>query len=605
MPFYADSDKEEIRSRVDIADVVGECVHLKKNGSNYVGLCPFHSEKTPSFSVAPAKGMFYCFGCHEGGDVFAFVQKYYNYSFTEAMEYLADRAGIKLAAGAGSPDSGRFREKRDALIEINTEAARFFHDRMKNTPEGQKAFDYFRGRGLKEETIVRFGLGFSPAGHNELFRYLREKGYADDLILESGLAVHYDSGTTSDKFRNRAMFPIFDMRGRVIGFGGRVMGEGEPKYLNSPDTPVFIKRENLYAYNIAKKSRSRRLILCEGYMDVISLHQAGFDYAVASLGTSLTSGHVSLIKRLGVDVYVCYDSDKAGTNAAAKAIGLFGEAGVRTKVIHMDPAKDPDEYIKSFGADSFQERIMTAENSFLFLMGVKSRDYDMSDPTEKTAFYGMLAEEIYKAGGALGWKSYTEAVCKKFNIDIKAMEQAVSEAYRKMPVVTADTRMEEFTGGEPEALADRRTARAKVRGKKEESIFLPQKKLLSWLAEEPGLYSCIKGVITTGDFTGDAYVTMAGLLFNAIESGNVSVPAVVEQLPGEYKAAAAECFSTVLEDAYKSDKGKAMTDLIVRIKEIHIKDLEENSDIGDMSVQQRLMVMRSELQKFKQKGIRF
>lgn len=613
MPFYSDDIKEEIRNRVDIVDVVGECVSLKRTGSNYTGLCPFHSEKTPSFSVAPAKHMFYCFGCHEGGDVFAFVQKYYNYSFSEAMEFLAEKAGMKLEASEPTGDQRKRREHKERLIEINTEAARFFHERMKTTPEGEKAYEYFTGRGLSKNTIIRFGLGYSPKGYNELVRYLKEKGFSDELIAESGLAVHYEKGGMKDKFTDRAMFPIFDMRGHVIGFGGRIMGEGEPKYLNSPDTEIFIKRDNLYAYNIARNSRTKRLILCEGYMDVITLHQAGFDYAVASLGTALTDGHVSLIKRLGCDVYVCYDSDRAGTNAAVKAIGLLGKAGLRTRVIHMDPAKDPDEYIKTFGADSFEERITGAENSFLFLMDMKSREYNMEDPTERTGFYNYLASEIYRVGGRLGWKSYVDAVCKKFGIEKDDLTAAISERARAGPIsdtAGADTDFteagfEDFSALPEEKARDRASSgRRLIREKNKESGRKPQKKLLSWLAEEPDIYKYVSEVIAPTDFSGELYREIAKELFSQIENDSINIPKIVDGLPSEKRREAEECFSTVLEDTYRTDKGRALTELLVKIKELHIKALEEESDPGDMATQLRLMDERIQLQKFKQKGIR-
>ena len=368
-------------------------MRLQKKGSTYFGLCPFHNEKTGSFSVSPNKQMYYCFGCGAGGNVFTFLMQYENYTFTEAMQVLADRAGIELPKQEMTGAQKREADKRTKLREINKEAAKYFY-KLLRSPRGEKAYAYFRKRELSDETMRKFGLGYSDQYSDDLYRYLRHMGYDDALLKESGLVSIDEVRGGHDKFWNRAMFPIMDVHNRVIGFGGRVMGEGEPKYLNSPETKIFDKSRNLYGLNIARTTRKPQLLLCEGYMDVIALHQAGFDNAVASLGTSLTSGHASLLKRYTKEVYLTYDSDGAGVKAALRAIPILKEVGIITKVINMQPYKDPDEFIKALGAEEYQKRIDQAENSFLFEIRMLEQNYDMNDPESKTAFYNETARRL-------------------------------------------------------------------------------------------------------------------------------------------------------------------------------------------------------------------
>ena len=336
MPYYSDELIEEVRSRNDIVDVIGGYVRLQKKGSTYFGLCPFHNEKTGSFSVSPNKQMYYCFGCGAGGNVFTFLMKYENYTFSEAMQTLADRAGVELPQQEMTEAQKREADKRTRLLEINKEAAKYFYSLLRNN-RGTKALEYFRKRELSDETMQKFGLGYSDQYSDDLYRYLRSKGYDDNILKDSGLVTIDEARGGRDKFWNRAMFPIMDANNRVIGFGGRVMGDGEPKYLNSPETKIFDKSRNLYGLNIARHSRKDYLLLCEGYMDVISLHQAGFDNAVASLGTALTSGHANLLKRYTKEVFLTYDSDGAGVKAALRAIPILKEVGITTKIINMRP----------------------------------------------------------------------------------------------------------------------------------------------------------------------------------------------------------------------------------------------------------------------------
>ena len=363
--YYSDELVEEVRAKNNIVDVISGYVRIQKKGSNYFGLCPFHNEKSPSFSVSANKQMYYCFGCGAGGNVFTFLMEYENYSFQEAVKFLADRAGVSLPQEENTKQARARDSKRARLLEVNSEAARYFYYQLRGKT-GQAGLAYLQKRALSQETIHRFGLGFANVSGDDLTRYLKSKGYEDKLIQEAGLATCDEKYGTHDKFWNRVMFPIQDGNNRVIGFGGRVMGDGKPKYLNSPETRIFDKSRNLYGLNLARSSRKPDIIICEGYMDVIALHQAGFSQAVASLGTALTSQQCLLLKRYTSQVLITYDSDEAGTKAALRAIPLLKEAGLTARVVNMKPYKDPDEFIRNLGAEAFQERLNEARNSFLF-----------------------------------------------------------------------------------------------------------------------------------------------------------------------------------------------------------------------------------------------
>ena len=345
---YSDDIIEEVRMKNDIVDVVSQYVKLNKRGSTYFGLCPFHNEKTASFSVSPSKQMYYCFGCGAGGNVFTFLMEYENLTFVEALERLAEQAGMELPEKGNSENDRKRRDLRDSILEVNKLAANYYFACLKSE-QGKIGYEYLTKRELKPETIVRFGLGFAGKGGSPLYQYVKSKGYPDSVLKETGLFTYDEKRGVYDKFWNRVIFPIMDVNNRVIGFGGRVMGDGKPKYLNSPETKIFDKSRNLYGLNVARTTRKNYLILCEGYMDVIAMHQAGFTNAVASLGTALTSGHASLVKRYTKEVLLLYDSDGAGIRAALRAIPILREAGVTSRVVSLKPWKDPDEFIKNEG----------------------------------------------------------------------------------------------------------------------------------------------------------------------------------------------------------------------------------------------------------------
>ena len=359
---FSEDFLNEIAERNEIEDVVGSYVRLeKRSGQNLFGLCPFHSEKTASFSVSPSKQIYYCFGCGKGGGVINFVMEIEGMNFPEAVEFLANRAGIKMPEEEADPLS----QKRSRMLALNKAAARFFYDSL-HTPAGQKAQSYLEARKLSAATAKNFGLGFAPDTWDSLKNAMNAAGWSDLDLFDAGLVKRGKNGGFYDAFRNRLMFPVIDVRGNVIGFSGRILGDGEPKYLNTPETRVFDKGSNLFGLNLAKKSRLGYLILVEGNVDVVMLHQAGFDCAVASLGTSLTAEQARLISRYTNEVVLAYDSDAAGQKASQRAIGLFEKLDVKTKVLRMDGAKDPDEYIKSKGPDAFRNLIERSESQIDF-----------------------------------------------------------------------------------------------------------------------------------------------------------------------------------------------------------------------------------------------
>lgn len=345
-------------------DVVSSYVKMQKRGGNYIGLCPFHNEKTPSFSVSPSKQIYYCFGCHRGGNVIKFVMDYENFGFQETLRHLAERAGIALPEE--EPDERQKKEAniKERLREIHKAAATYFYYQL-HAEQGKRAKDYFLGRGLSEQTLTRFGLGYAGKSGSDLYRYLKSKGYDDGMLKESGLVSIEERGAR-DKFWNRAMFPILDTNNRVIAFGGRVLGEGMPKYLNSPETKLFDKSKSLYALNFARQSQRDYFILCEGYMDVIALHQAGYTNAVAALGTAFTPEHALLIKRYVQKLIISFDSDGAGVSAAKRALPILKEAGLGVRILNLLPYKDPDEFLKNCGAEALEKRIEEAKK-FLYL----------------------------------------------------------------------------------------------------------------------------------------------------------------------------------------------------------------------------------------------
>ncbi len=565
--YYPEELVEEIRQRNDIVDVISNYVKLQKKGGSYFGLCPFHNEKSPSFSVSQGKQMYYCFGCGAGGNVITFIMEYEKFTFAESIKYLADRAGIELPAEDNSKEARERADLRNTLFEINKKAARYFYYQMKGE-NGAQARAYFEKRQLTEETIQQFGLGYSNMYADDLYRYMKKEGYSDKVLKESGLFTMSEKGVY-DKFWNRVMYPIMDINNKVIGFGGRVMGEGEPKYLNSPETMLFDKSRNLYGLNIARTSRKPNLIICEGYMDVIALHQAGFHQAVASLGTSLTTGHAMLLKRYTNDVLLTYDSDGAGVKAALRAIPLLKEAGLHIKVINMQPYKDPDEFIKALGAEEFQKRIDGAVSSFMYEIGILEQQYDLKDPESKTEYYNALAKKLSEFTEAVERDNYIRAVCEKYFIEYEHFRKLVNDFGDKYYVTN-------------ELKKQKKQAEA-LRAPREDGVKKAQKILLTWLIEQPEIYHKIKQFIGANDFIEPLYHDVARKLFTQIENGSLNPAAIISTYESEeeHKEVAALFHSKLSEDLNIVEREKALNETIYKVKKNSVDDRSRNAATAD------------------------
>ena len=579
--FYPDEIIEEVRNQNDIVDVISEYVKLQKKGANYFGLCPFHNEKSPSFSVSPGKQMYYCFGCGEGGNVISFVMKYENYSFIEAVQMLASRAGIELPQVTRSKEEKENADKRSQILTINTLAAKFYYYMLKSE-KGALAYHYLCGRELSDNTITGFGLGYSDKYSDSLYKYMKSKGYKDDILKETGLFTFEEKGV-HDKFWNRVMFPIMDVNNKVIAFGGRVMGDGKPKYLNSPETKVFDKSRNLYGLNIARTSRKDYLLICEGYMDVISLHQAGFNNAVAALGTSFTSGHASLIKRYAKEVVLTFDSDGAGIKAALRAIPILREAGLSIKVLSMKPYKDPDEFIKALGPEAYEERIEKATNYFIFQVGTLMNEYNLYDPSEKTEFHNKVADMLLEFEDEIERNNYLESVCRTFNIPLDGLRQLVKK--KGLNYIGKKQREEKETI-------------KSVNKEKEEAVVLAQQILLTWLIEEKNIFECVAKYVSPSDFSDDFYKRVAGIFWAQMEENEANPAKIIDnfQDEDEHKKVAALFNSPLInQNLTMQEKEKAVNDAVILIKKKSLDDRAKNAT--DISEMQNIIQAKAQLGK--------
>ncbi len=571
---YSDDLVEEVRARSDIVDVVSGYIGLKRKGSSWFGLCPFHNEKSASFSVSRDKQMYYCFGCGAGGDVFNFVMDYENFSFTEAVQTLAQRSGMELPQQEDTPQAARERDLKTQLLEIHKEAAKFYYLQLRGK-NGEQAYQYLKGRALSDETIRSFGLGFAPKTSNGLYLHLKQMGYADLLLNQSGLFLFDEKSGIRDKFWNRVMFPIMDIHQHVIGFGGRVMGDGKPKYLNSPETTLFNKSKNLYGLNYARKARKKNLIACEGYMDVIAMHQAGFTNAVASLGTALTTQQVSLMKRYTDEVLLLYDSDAAGRNAALRAIPLLTSVGIRTKVISLHPFKDPDEFIKNQGVKAFEERLLQGTNGFMFRIEMEEEKYDLKDPQGRTDFLHKAVEMVFSIEDEIERNSYLHAIANRYHTDVSMLERMLRQlAMRGAPV---------------QSVVPDHEIPVKRRGDKEDGYAKAQKLLLTWIVSYPDIYRSIRSYVSVEDFTVPLYRKIAGLLDEQLKQGTLNPARIMSEFSeGDEHNEAASVFHARLQLSSDKERQQALFDVICRIKESSLeqrmKDLSDDDMRGLMTV---------------------
>ena len=577
--FYPEELVEEVRTRNDIVDVISGYVKLQRKGSSYFGLCPFHNEKSPSFSVSPGKQMYYCFGCGAGGNVLTFIMEYENYSFPEALKLLADRAGVNLPEQEYSKEERRQQDLRTAILEVNKTAAKYYYYQLR-TEAGKPGMDYLKNRQLSEETMQRFGLGYAGKYSDGLYRYLKQKGVSDELLRQSGLMNVDEKRGMYDKFWNRVIFPIMDVNNRVIGFGGRVMGDGKPKYLNSPETKVFDKSRNLYGLNVARTSRKKYIIVCEGYMDVISMHQAGFTNSVASLGTALTSQHASLLKRYTQEVILSYDSDEAGIKAALRAIPLLKEAGLTARVLRMAPYKDPDEFIKTLGTEAFQERINQAQNSFLFEVSILETGYDMKDPESKTLFFREVSKKIAGFEMEVERENYIEAIAQRYHTSFEGLRKMVLRYLMQGEVPSR-----------PEVFRSRKAM------EKEDGLLKSQRMLLTWLTEYKGLYQTVKECVTPEDFTTEFYRQVASLLFEQLDLGELDPARIIDHFTdAQEQKQAAQLFHTQVPVQNDTELKKAIRETVGKVMEAGLERQNAELDTTDMAALQRVITGKKRLQ---------
>ena len=579
--YYSDDVIEEVRMKNDIVDVISGYVRLQKKGSSYFGLCPFHNEKSPSFSVSPGKQMYYCFGCGAGGNVFTFVMEYENFTFIEAVKYLAERAGVKLPEGEYSKEQRAASDLKTVLLEVNKKAASYYYYQLKQEG-GRQAYEYLKNRELSDETIKNFGLGYSSKYSDSLYRYLKGKGYSDTILKESGLFSADERYGMHDKFWNRVMFPIMDVNNRVIGFGGRVMGDAKPKYLNSPETKIFDKSRNLYGLNIARRSRKNYLIICEGYMDVISMHQAGFTNAVASLGTALTSGHASLMSRYTKEVLLTYDSDEAGQKAALRGIPILREAGIKPRVVNLAPYKDPDEFIKAQGQEAFEKRLTEAMNYFLFEVQVMERQYDLADPEDKTEFYRAIAKKLLEFPEELERNNYMESISRKYQIRYEDLRRMVNNLALSGTAISAKPKT---------PVKERR------REKKEDSRDASQKLMLTWLTSYPKMFDTIEGYIGPEDFTTPLFHQVAELLFEQHEQGDVNPAKLLNRFTdSEEQKEVTSLFHATLHLENDQERMRALKETVCRMKRDSIAHQSQTLAPTDIAGLQRLVEAKKHLE---------
>ncbi len=586
---FSDEFIEDVRARNDIVDVISGYVQLSHKGTSYKGLCPFHNEKTPSFSVHKGRQMYHCFGCGASGDVFNFLMEYDRQTFSEAVESLARRAGMEIPQESADPVGRAEKGIRDRLLEVQKEAAKYYFYVL-YTPQGRQALNYLKGRGLSDEIIKSFGLGYSEKTGTGLYNYLKKKGFTDAELKDSGLFVYDDkSGRARDKFWNRVMFPIMDQNRRVIGFGGRVMGDAKPKYLNSPETKIFEKSRNLYGLYAARSSRKDHMIICEGYMDVISLHSAGFTNAVASLGTALTSQQAALIHRYVKSAILMYDSDEAGIKAARRAIPLLREAGINPKVCDLKPYKDPDEFIKGLGAAELEKRIEKAGNGFMFEIEQLKRSFDLTDPQGMADFQNVIVAELLKFPDEIERNSYLESMARTYNIDPDLLRRQLARLAMK------------GTSPPPKTVDEIKPPVARV---KDPAALRDEKILLSWMSRDEGLTKYLKEYITENDFTSDIHKELVNALYDQARSGTFNPVSILNRFEDvEEKSAAAAVLEGHLLPDNVDDRNRAVLEVLAAIKERSYNRALESADITDPEVMQKFLLEKQKLEELKRGGL--
>ena len=557
---------DEIRTQNDIVSVISEYIALKPKGSSYFGLCPFHNESTPSFSVSADKQFYYCFGCGESGNVYSFIMRMENCDFPEAVKRLADRAHISLPEPEYSAEAARAERLKQQIYEMHRAAGRYYYAAL-HSRNGERALKYLNERGVKEEMQKRFGIGYAPSGRDHLCRYLKEKGFSTDAMIKSGLVMASKDGKgLYDRFFNRLMFPIFDLQGRPIAFGGRVIDKGEPKYLNSPETVVFNKSRTLYGMNFAKAARKKEIILVEGYMDMISIYQAGFPNVVAGLGTAFNNDHARTLRKLADSVILLYDSDEAGTRAALRAIPVLVNNGFDVKVTQVKGAKDADEFIKKYGAEAFGKLIVDAVSHITFRIGCAGKNYNLENADHRVRFAEEAAKILADVANDIERDVYTKETAAVCGIDEAALRSRISRIR---------------DASESEFLMEAEKKRKRVYSDKESRDIRPkgiteaQKTILSMAVENDKVLKAVFSVLKAEEFEDGVYRTLAERIYNDSVSGRKSVPADLvscfENIEDQNTAAAVFAVKNDIDNVSKLEK--AVTENVRLIKKNYTDSL--------------------------------
>lgn len=553
--LYPDEIIEEVRVRNDIVDVISEYAGLKKAGNSYKCCCPFHNEKTPSFTVSREKQMYHCFGCGAGGNVYTFIMKYENLTFPEAIQFLAKRAGITLPERELSPADRAKADRRTTMYEVNKIAAAYFHFLLTKTEAGGRAYQYYKERGYTDETIKKFGLGYAEIYSDDLYKYLKKREFKDEIIRDAGLIEIDEKKGPHDVFWNRVMVPIADINDKIIAFGGRVIGDGLPKYVNTKETDIFSKSRNLFAMNLARKSKRRGIILCEGYMDVIAQHQAGFDNAVASLGTAFTEAQANLIKRFTDEVFLAYDNDDAGRKALLRAIEILRKYDIKQRVISLEPYKDPDEFVKNLGTEAYEDRIRDAIPGRIFEIDQIYKKYNLSNPDEKTEFMHGAAAILAGIEDPAERINYVEAVAAKYRCDQNELKKLVTKI---------------GLSGMKEAPAADTGQRYINERKKDKNPYLEAEEyLMSLMISDTELFKTLDGIVDENDFTETGTREVARAVFDMYRDKGEVNPATI--LNGFEDADLQERVTAMMTRSFDFDTGpeamsRALTDIVRKVK---------------------------------------
>lgn len=567
MNYYPDEVIEEVRLNNDLVEVVSEYVRLEKKGGGYFGLCPFHNEKTPSFHVEPVKQFYYCFGCNNGGNVFHFIMNIENLSFPDALRLLAERAGIVLP----EPDDKEEQQKikiRKSILDINRVAARFYFSCLA-AEKGREALKYLHDRGLSNRIIRQFGLGFAPNEWNALSNYLLDEGFDESILIQSGLAIKNKNDKLIDRFRGRIIFPIFDIRGNIVAFGGRVMDDSLPKYINSPETLCYSKGRELFGMHLAKKSKEKKLLIVEGYMDVISLHQAGIDFAVAPLGTALTGMQGRILKKYADEIILSYDADTAGQKATERGLEVLNRLGCRAKVLQIPDGKDPDEFIRKNGPEKFKMLIDRAISLLEYKIGVLKNMYSLDNEEGKLNFLNGVADLLTEQENFMEREIVVKKISEIYDISADALH---AEIERRLKQKQRKEKSSEFYSAKKELTGSVKTFTVR---KNEDIRVRYEKMLIALLCRENHLYSKVADRYSENDFSDESLREMASVLFEKLKTGSdFLLEEYISRLDPEKASSIVHISKTFCNF---DDPEKALEDILQKLELLKLE--EEKKDI--------------------------